>query len=228
MFERGQRNRADSEINKFNVLIERTENLLHETHDQVGRENRARLALVSATQKRALVTVLGLSVAGLLIALTASFAMVRSVIQPINALEKAADQFGHGDFTAQAPVSEDELGRLGNTMNSMAQEIKEREVYLKASRDRFRVITDTAVDAIVAIDSNGKITFWNPAAERIFDYRSDRAIGRDLTFLMPERFREAHREAIARRIAGGPSKNVGKTIEVVAVRNGGGVKPISS
>ncbi len=112
-------------------------------------------------------------------------------------------------------------------MNSMAEQIKEREANLETSLDRFQAITDTAVYAIVVIDSSDKIRFWNPAAERIFDYRSSQVMGRDLTVLIPERFWEAHRDALVRRVAGGPSQNVGKTIEATAVRNGGEEFPIT-
>jgi PAS domain S-box-containing protein len=49
-----------------------------------------------------------------------------------------------------------------------------------------------AGDAIVAADPEGRIVFWNPAAERIFGYTQSEAIGRSLDLVIPERYRERH------------------------------------
>jgi PAS domain S-box-containing protein len=47
-------------------------------------------------------------------------------------------------------------------------------------------------DAIVASDSAGRITFWNPGAERIFGFSRAEAIGQSLDLVIPERLRERH------------------------------------
>ena len=56
----------------------------------------------------------------------------------------------------------------------------------------YRVLAETAADAIVAIDEAGVVLSVNPAAEALFGYRADELIGLSLTRLMPERFRERH------------------------------------
>lgn len=46
----------------------------------------------------------------------------------------------------------------------------EAEQGLRESEERFRIMTASAQDAIVMMDDEGRVTFWNEAAERIFGY----------------------------------------------------------
>jgi PAS domain S-box-containing protein len=77
----------------------------------------------------------------------------------------------------------------------------ERRRTMQAMRDseqRFRLITETAQDAIFTIDEESTMTFCNPAVERIFGYSPQELIGRPLATLIPERLREAHRRGVER------------------------------
>jgi PAS domain S-box-containing protein len=47
-------------------------------------------------------------------------------------------------------------------------------------------------DAIVAADRDGRVTFWNSGAERIFGYTAAEAMGRSLDLIIPERLRDRH------------------------------------
>jgi diguanylate cyclase (GGDEF)-like protein/PAS domain S-box-containing protein len=72
---------------------------------------------------------------------------------------------------------------------------------LRASEQRYRVVAETATDAIITMTRDGVITYVNPAAVRIFGYSADELIGHDLTMLMPERLRAAHKNSVARYLA---------------------------
>jgi len=89
-----------------------------------------------------------------------------------------------------------------------------------------KAITESVHDAIVSIDALGKIVFWNPAAENIFQYAAAEVLGQPITIIIPERFREAHETGLARVVAGGPRHVIGKTAELAGVRKDGSELPI--
>jgi PAS domain-containing protein len=63
------------------------------------------------------------------------------------------------------------------------------QVELQGSESRIRAITGSAQDAIVMMDPDRRVSYWNPAAERIFGYTSSEAIGQNLHELIaPQRF----------------------------------------
>jgi PAS domain S-box-containing protein len=101
-------------------------------------------------------------------------------------------------------------------------EQKRAEEALRASETRLHGITDSAQDAILMMDSQGVISFWNPAAESILGYRGEEAIGYNLhSLLMPERYREAHLAAFPEFVRTGRGNAIGKTVELVARRKDG-------
>lgn len=53
-------------------------------------------------------------------------------------------------------------------------------------------LVQAAGDAIIAADVHGKIVLWNPAAQRIFGFTAEEAIGQSLNLIIPEPFRERH------------------------------------
>src|SRR5213082_1383336 len=67
----------------------------------------------------------------------------------------------------------------------------------------FRVVAETATDAIIAIDEKSVILFVNKAAERIFGYSISKMMGREVTMLMPDYLREVHRRAVGRYVETG-------------------------
>jgi PAS domain S-box-containing protein len=104
---------------------------------------------------------------------------------------------------------------------------KQAEVALRASEERMRSITDSAQDAILMMDGRGVITYWNPAAESMFGYQSEEAIGEHLDkLLVPERYLEAHRAAFAEFSRTGRGNTVGKTVELAARRKDGREIPV--
>src|SRR5262245_2297943 len=73
-------------------------------------------------------------------------------------------------------------------------EVRERE-------SRLRAMLTAALDAIVTMDHRGRVLGWNHAAETIFGYRSDEAIGREMAdLIVPPSLREAHRTGLQRFI----------------------------
>jgi len=112
---------------------------------------------------------------------------------------------------------------------SLFEDVTDRmraERALRDSEERFRRISQSASDAIVSIDADGMIVSWNEAAERIFDYGSSEMIGQPLSRIIPERFRNLHKEGLKRIAAGGGYHVIGKTVELEGLRADGTEVPI--
>src|ERR1700722_6701540 len=92
---------------------------------------------------------------------------------------------------------------------------------------RRAAILDSALDSIVSVDHEGRITEFNPAAERTFGHRRDDVVGRQLAdIIIPPSFREAHRLGFARYLATGEARVIGRRIEMTAIRAGGTEFPV--
>ncbi len=100
------------------------------------------------------------------------------------------------------------------------------EDYLLESERRFRSVVQTAKDAIILADGKGNIIAWNPAAQTIFGYREEDVLGQPLTMVMPERYRDAHRQGMARLAAGGEAHVIGTTVELHGLRKDGSEFPL--
>lgn len=106
-------------------------------------------------------------------------------------------------------------------------ERKKAEKALRKSEARNRAVVDTASDAILTMTTNGMIQSFNPAAERIFGYTAEEALGQPLRMLMPERFRGPHEAGFRRYIRGGEAHVVGKgPVELAGLRKSGEEFPL--
>lgn len=98
---------------------------------------------------------------------------------------------------------------------------------LHESEEKFRRLAENAQDAIVMSDAEGKVLFWNPAAERIFGYRSEEILGRSMHHVItPERYREKALAGYERFAKTGTGDVLNKTIELTALRKDGSEFPI--
>ncbi|HNW44675.1 MAG TPA: PAS domain S-box protein [Elusimicrobiales bacterium] len=110
------------------------------------------------------------------------------------------------------------------------EDITERKLTESRLRDQeasFRAITGAAQDAILMMNNDGMLSFWNQAAERILGWSPQEAVGRDLHELIaPERFLAAHRKAFEHFRGTGQGAAVGKTLELAARRKDGREIPV--
>ena len=91
---------------------------------------------------------------------------------------------------------------------------------------QFRALAETTPDAIVMGDAAGRMSYVNPAAERLFARRAQDMVGRPISLLMPARLAPAHEAGLERFIRTGAGRIVGTTVEVVAARSDGHEFPI--
>jgi PAS domain S-box-containing protein len=98
---------------------------------------------------------------------------------------------------------------------------------LRRSESRKAAVLETALDAIVSIDSDNKVIEWNPAAERIFGYSRELAMGRDMAeLIVPRSNLEVRRKGLARFLQSGRGRMLGHRIEVMAMRANGAEFPV--
>ena len=110
---------------------------------------------------------------------------------------------------------------------SIAVERAHSEVALRQSEARKSAIMDSAIDCIVTIDHEGRITEFNPAAERTFGYHRDEVLGAQLAdVIIPPSLREKHRRGLVRYLATGESRLIGRRMEMTAVRRDGSEFPV--
>jgi PAS domain S-box-containing protein len=98
----------------------------------------------------------------------------------------------------------------------------ERTLAEASTHTRTRAIFDTALDSVITMDHEGRITEFNRAAEETFGYRQSEVLGRPLDeMIIPPAFREQHRRGLARHLATGESTILGKRIELAGWRADG-------
>jgi PAS domain S-box-containing protein len=96
----------------------------------------------------------------------------------------------------------------------------------KQAEQKFRSVTESAIDAIISADHTGRIISWNKAATNILGYAEEEAVGERLELVIPERFHEAHRNGMARFTTTGDAHVIGKTVELAAITKSGEEVPI--
>ena len=104
---------------------------------------------------------------------------------------------------------------------------KRVERALLAREEETRRILETAQDAFVAMDREGRIVGWNRQAEKIFGWPRDEALGRLVAdTLVPPRLREDHLGGLKRFLATGEGPVLDKRLELSAVRRDGTEFPV--
>ena len=91
---------------------------------------------------------------------------------------------------------------------------------------RLKSMVEAVPDAIVMVDEHGIITFFSAAAERMFQYGADEAIGQNVSILMPGPYRGEHDGYIARYLRTGEKRIIGIGRVVVGRRKDGTTFPI--
>jgi two-component system sensor histidine kinase/response regulator len=144
----------------------------------------------------------GLIITGIFLLLVSSLVAVwlaRTVTRPVHALQQAVVRLGRGEAGVDMPaVTGDELGELGSEFKRMAEAIGDKEAQLRRNaaelEQRVRARTqelqrqadllDLAHDAIIVLDQEGAIVYWNGGASEMYGYSQTEALHRHLDVLL--------------------------------------------
>ena len=85
----------------------------------------------------------------------------------------------------------------------------------------FKQLVEAVGDAIVVCDANGAITFWNPAAERLFGFAEHEALGRSLDLIIPEKQRQRHWDGYNKTMQTGQTRYGNDVLRVPALHKDG-------
>lgn len=96
----------------------------------------------------------------------------------------------------------------------------------REAEQKFRSVTESAIDAIVSSDHESRIVGWNHAAEVMFGWSEEQVKGQPVETIIPERFRTAHRHGMDRLTQTGDSRVIGRTVELAALHSDGHEFPI--
>ena len=135
---------------------------------------------------------------------------------------------------AKLDLANQELRRQREAALSLAEDAHEARVAaersqesLRESEERLRSMTAAALDAIVMMDEQGCISFWNKAAQTIFGHSPEEACGKNLhALLAPSQYRDAWREGTSRFFRSGEGPAVGRMVELVALHKNGREFPV--
>ena len=104
-------------------------------------------------------------------------------------------------------------------------ERKRAEQSLRESEERYRIVAETASDAIISIDESSNILFVNNAAEKIFGHTTAEMTGRKLTMLIPDYLRHLPTEGLNRYKETG-KKHISDSVEMPGLHKDGREIPL--
>lgn len=102
----------------------------------------------------------------------------------------------------------------------------QREKTLLETGEHFRLLAETATEAIITIDCNGNVNIWNPAAEKMFGFSAEEMYGKPLSAIVPEHLREIHQKAIKKVFDTGQLKLAGHPVQLCGLRKNGEEFPL--
>ena len=120
--------------------------------------------------------------------------MLGRALRPVGSILGSINRMERGDLAVRLPgFNFPEFHRIGQNLNRMAESL---EVSTEENR-RLALIVKQTGDAIMIHDLDGNISFWNPAAERLFGYAQQEIIGQSAALLTPDGREEELKQNLA-------------------------------
>ncbi len=134
----------------------------------------------------------------------------------------ARDGSHHPIEDSAAPIKDDKGNVIGVVL--VFRDVSEKQKAtseLKVSEQRYRLLAETATDAIITINGDSTILFANHAVETVFGYKPDELVGQSLIILMPESLQAKHLFSITRYMTTGIKHIPWTGVELIGRRKNG-------
>lgn len=119
-----------------------------------------------------------------------------------------------------------ELNRIHLSTLNILEDLQRENKSRAKSEELNKSITQTAADAIISINGEGKVLSWNNAAEKIFGYSSKEMLNNKINLLLPKSHIHDYKTGLKRLEEGGVPRLLGEKVELSATRKGGQEFPI--
>jgi diguanylate cyclase (GGDEF)-like protein/PAS domain S-box-containing protein len=165
--------------------------------------------------------IVALTVISVVLVVFAYLIFVRSIYHPLREVARAMDNAGRGEnYSLPRTVGIDEIATLIHAMDGMHEQVQSRQIRLES-------ILENISDGIITIDETGRIETFNKAAQALFGYSRDEAIGQPVTLLMPAQVGEHHQHYLEQYKHVGIRHAIDRERDEVARRKNGTLFPMS-
>lgn len=169
----------------------------------------------------------------------------RKITEPLHQLQAAAERAAAGDYDIVVPTNRsDEIGQLGKSFENLlvkvrdqqrlqeeqvalrTAQLEEKMLELKVSEERFRGLLESAPDATIIVDQQGRILIINRQAEVLFGYTREELLNASVEQLIPAAQRSTHESHRASYFADPKVRSMGLGLELYALRRNGSSFPV--
>ena len=101
------------------------------------------------------------------------------------------------------------------------------KIELEDDRKKLELIMNSSLDAIICMDLEGRISLWNPQAEKIFQWKEQEVMGKRMSeVIIPEKYRKIHEQGLKHYLSTGENKVLNKVIQIGGLRKDGEEVPL--
>ena len=135
----------------------------------------------------------------------------------------------HRWMETHAVPMRDEQGKIVSLLG-VTRDITERrkaEEEIRDSEEKRRLIMSGALDAIICMNTDGAVTFWNPQAETILGWKEAEVMGQQLSeLIIPHKYRKFHKAGLEHYLKTGEEKALNRLLELTAIKKCGEEFPV--